>query len=32
LGESITAIDIVSFEDGSNVFAMGTISGKIHLR
>ena len=32
LGESITAIDIVSFPDGSNAFAMGTLSGKLHLR
>jgi len=32
LGDSISAIHCAYFGDGGNVFAMGTISGKIHLR
>lgn len=32
MGESISALDCVSFEDGGTVFAIGCENGKIFLR
>jgi len=32
LGEGITATDSITFEDGGNVFAIGTSSGQLNLK
>ena len=32
IGDQITAMDCINFEDGGTVFALGTIGGKIYLR
>lgn len=32
IGDEITAIDSINFEDGGTVFALGTNKGKIYLR